>query len=153
MIKSGIPVLTATVRGMITDSSGEGIEGAMISVGGKTGTSGSIAGGENLGEYYITGVPVGTRTLRVTKTGYVSYEESVNLVAGQTFTKNVQLDPTGNGNGGEIPTWVLNIILLSSIILLAVGAFLPQIGLARFGLIGGGIILLLTYAILFFEVI
>lgn len=79
---------TGTVSGRVTDASvGRGLPDVAVVV---TGTRFGTLTGPN-GEYTITGVPVGARTLTVRRIGYQPTTETVTVVPGATATADVAL--------------------------------------------------------------
>jgi TonB-dependent SusC/RagA subfamily outer membrane receptor len=79
---------TGTVSGRVTDASvGRGLPDVAVLV---TGTRFGTLTGPN-GEYTITGVPVGARTLTVRRIGYQPITETVTVVPGATATADVAL--------------------------------------------------------------
>jgi TonB-dependent SusC/RagA subfamily outer membrane receptor len=79
---------TGTVSGRVTDASvGRGLPDVAVLV---TGTRFGTLTGPN-GEYTITGVPVGARTLTVRRIGYQPTTETVTVVPGATATADVAL--------------------------------------------------------------
>jgi len=77
-----------TVSGFVYDDSTlGGVSGAQVSVGGKSTTTSAS------GAFTLTSVPVGTRTLVVTKTSYQLLSTSFTAVAGATGLGPVYLRP------------------------------------------------------------
>jgi len=79
---------TGTVTGRVTDASvGRGLPDVAVLV---TGTRIGTLTGPN-GEYTISGVPVGARTLTIRRIGYQPTTETVTVVPGATATADVAL--------------------------------------------------------------
>lgn len=79
---------TGTVSGRVTDASvGRGLPDVAVLV---TGTRIGTLTGPN-GEYTISGVPVGARTLTIRRIGYQPITETVTIVPGATATADVGL--------------------------------------------------------------
>jgi TonB-dependent SusC/RagA subfamily outer membrane receptor len=79
---------TGTVSGRVTDASvGRGLPDVAVLV---TGTRIGTLTGPN-GEYTISGVPVGARTLTIRRIGYQPTTETVTVVPGATATADVAL--------------------------------------------------------------
>jgi TonB-dependent SusC/RagA subfamily outer membrane receptor len=79
---------TGTVSGRVTDASvGRGLPDVAVLV---TGTRIGTLTGPN-GEYTITGVPVGARTLTIRRIGYQPTTETITVVPGATATADVAL--------------------------------------------------------------
>ena len=79
---------TGTVSGRITDASiGRGLPEAQVTI---TGTRIGAVTGPN-GEYTLSGVPVGSRTVTARRIGYQPTTRSVEVVSGATATADVAL--------------------------------------------------------------
>jgi TonB-dependent SusC/RagA subfamily outer membrane receptor len=79
---------TGTVSGRVTDLSiGRGLPDVQIVV---TGTRIGAVTGAN-GEYTLTGVPIGTRTITVRRIGYQPTTQTVTVLAASTVTADVAL--------------------------------------------------------------
>ncbi len=78
--------ITGTVASAIT---GYSLTGALVEI---TDT-GHSATTSSSGYYSMSGVPSGTHTLRVSKSGYVTNTQSVSIPSGGTTTRNVNLAP------------------------------------------------------------
>ena len=79
---------TGTVSGRVTDASiGRGLPDAQIVV---TDTRIGAVTGAN-GEYTLTGVPIGVRTLTVRRIGYQQATQTITVVLGSTATADVAL--------------------------------------------------------------
>ncbi len=77
---------TGSVQGVVRSESGT-LEGATINVVGTT--LGAVTRAD--GRYTIAGIPPGTRVLRVSRLGYARKDQSVDVVAGQVITANLDL--------------------------------------------------------------
>ena len=87
-----------TISGRVTDSGDSSpISGANVSA--DTGESTSADGA---GDYTLTPVPTGTRTLTVTAAGYTSKQDSTSVSDGATSTLDFALDPAPTGGTGTI---------------------------------------------------
>src|SRR6266542_2191481 len=84
---SPLAAQAGTVRGTIADSSGVPLPSATISIEGTflRATSG------NQGDYEITGVPVGSHTVRVRLIGYQPVRASVTVAAGEVVRQDFTL--------------------------------------------------------------
>ena len=79
---------TGTISGRVTDASvGRGLPDVQITV---TGTRIGALTGPN-GEYTLTGVPTGPRTITVRRIGYQPATQAVQVVPGATTTADVAL--------------------------------------------------------------
>jgi TonB-linked SusC/RagA family outer membrane protein len=85
---------SGNITGKVTDAqSGETVPGANVLLVEITrGTATSVDG-----DYTIEDVPVGTYTLRVSFVGYTTYEQQVQIQAGETLTHNVELGAANLG--------------------------------------------------------
>lgn len=93
---SGPVPTTGDVSGTVTKSTGGAIAGAMVSIAGKSATTGTT------GTYSITAIPAGTYTMTVSASGYNTWSGSVTITAAGTATQNVSLTPvvtTGSVSG------------------------------------------------------
>src|SRR5688572_21836750 len=91
---SGQQTTTGTVRGLVTEAgSGRPMPGAQVSIKGTQ--RGIIA--DATGAYAITGITPGAIVIRVDLIGYRSAEQSVQVVAGQTATVNIQVTESAIG--------------------------------------------------------
>lgn len=81
---------TGTIRGRVTDpaAAGRGLPDVQVSV---TDTRAGTITDAN-GNFTLTGVPAGTRTLSVRRIGYTATTRPVNVVAGETATADVALN-------------------------------------------------------------
>jgi hypothetical protein len=78
---------TATINGVVTDSSGNPIDGATI-----TATAYSTISGTN-GSYQMSNLPLNIYSVTFSKSGYISQTLSINATAEGNYTLNVQLAP------------------------------------------------------------
>ncbi len=69
-----------TVTGVVSDSCGGNVEGAVISIGSLQTTS------DSEGSYTLTGIPAGTQTITATKNGYENYSGIVEVIANFTVS-------------------------------------------------------------------
>ncbi|MFL5484068.1 MAG: carboxypeptidase-like regulatory domain-containing protein, partial [Gemmatimonadaceae bacterium] len=80
--------VTGTVTGRVTDAAiGRGLPDVQVTVSGTR--IGAITGPN--GEYTLTGVPVGPRTIAVRRIGYQATTQPVTVAAGTTATVDVAL--------------------------------------------------------------
>ncbi len=92
LVGAGITPVVAqqagTVQGTVVDATtGRGLAGVQISVAGT-----NVRGGTNTeGEYRLSGVPAGTRTVTATRVGYTTGTQTVTLAAGGAATANFRL--------------------------------------------------------------
>lgn len=89
------PATTGSIAGVITDdSNGNPIESANVSA--DTGQSDIT---DAVGNYSLTGVPTGTRTVTVSATGFDSVSSTTLVEDGLSSTLNVSLTPSAVGGG------------------------------------------------------
>src|ERR671914_390145 len=84
---SGGPTATATVSGVVTAATGAVIEGASVTIGTVTATTGAD------GRFELQDLPVGSATITTSAPGFAPRSESVSLVAGIN-AHDVVLTPT-----------------------------------------------------------
>jgi carboxypeptidase family protein len=94
VVPSSLPAqyTTATLSGIITDSSGRTMPGARVTIeNAATGLVRAYTTGED-GAYLFPGLPVGTYRLQVEKEGFARYsQEGITLHVNQTATQSVSL--------------------------------------------------------------
>ena len=95
---TGGPSIVGSVSGAVTDAStGNAIQGAIVSTDtGQNGLSNSD------GDYQLTGVPTGSRTIMASASGYTSEQATADVFEGVTTTVDFDLNPTTSGGFGTI---------------------------------------------------
>ena len=78
---------TATVSGVVSAAAGAVIEGASVTIGSATATTGAD------GRFELANLPVGSATIKTTAPGFAPRSESVSLIEGSN-THDVVLTPT-----------------------------------------------------------
>ena len=78
----------ATLTGVVSATTGAAIEGASVSIGSATATTGGD------GRYELQSLPVGNATISTSAPGFIPRSESVSLIEGAN-THDVVLTPTG----------------------------------------------------------
>jgi subtilisin family serine protease len=89
---------TGTLTGTVTSAAGGIVSGATVAIQGtalSTTTNGA-------GQYTLTDIPQGQRTLATSATGYASTSQTVTITAGATTTANVVLTPDAPPSGGPL---------------------------------------------------
>jgi uncharacterized protein (TIGR03437 family) len=82
---------TGTVTGIVRNAAtGQPLAGAAISIANTALTATSAANGS----YTLNNVPIGTRTLTASASGFAATQFAISVVAGQTLTQNISLSPT-----------------------------------------------------------
>lgn len=71
---------TGTVTGVVSDSCGGNVEGALVSISSVQSTS------DSEGSYTLTGATAGTQTITATKSGYENYSGTVEVIANSTVS-------------------------------------------------------------------
>jgi outer membrane receptor for ferrienterochelin and colicins len=90
MTPSAPPAATGSVTGTVTDSvTALGIGGVLV----QSDSGGVMVITDAAGNYTLTNLPVGLRTIIFSKTGYVSQQQVVNVTEGGTVIMNVALVP------------------------------------------------------------
>ncbi len=87
-----------TISGRVTDSS----DNSAISGAGVSADTGESTSTDSFGDYTLTPVPTGTRTVTVTASGYVSKQDLTSVSDGATSTLDFALDPEPSGGTGTI---------------------------------------------------
>src|SRR5688572_25503978 len=91
---------TGTVSGVVTGTGNRPLAGASVAVAGTTrGTTTNAQG-----QYTITAVPAGSRTVRATFAGYAEQNRTVTVAAGQTATVNITLTAQALALEGVVAT-------------------------------------------------
>jgi hypothetical protein len=86
---------TGSIAGIVTDfDSGLQIQGASVST-----DTGQSASTEVSGNYTLTNVPTGTRTITVSASGYDSASKQTSVLDGATSPLNFALAPAASGGG------------------------------------------------------
>jgi outer membrane receptor protein involved in Fe transport len=92
---------TGTIQGrVLAEGTSAPVSGAQIQVGGTT--IGALANAR--GAFVIPNVPVGQRTLRVSRLGYADVDQAVAVAAGQTVTVDIVMSQTAIQMGEIIVT-------------------------------------------------
>ncbi|MFP4499073.1 MAG: carboxypeptidase regulatory-like domain-containing protein, partial [Vulcanimicrobiota bacterium] len=96
----------STVEGIVTDASGNILEGVTVTIDGKSDLTNST------GMYTIDFVDAGPQVITATKTGYQDYSTTVDVNSGNTTVKNIQMSISTTGTikgtvtaqaGGNLP--------------------------------------------------
>ena len=92
----GCTPTVGTVTGTVTNSTGQLIQGASVSA--DTGQNDTT---DSSGNYTLTDIPTGSRTVTASATGYVTQQKPANVTDGGTTIVDFVLDPepTGGGTG------------------------------------------------------
>ncbi len=87
---------TGSVEGFVTDTGGSPLVIENASVSSDMGQNDTT---DSAGFYSLTGVPVGTRTITASATGYVTQEKIITVIDGGLATVDFALDPEATGGG------------------------------------------------------
>src|SRR5439155_132073 len=82
---------SGTIQGTVTDKSGAVVSGAQIVAKSKATDSTRAAATDDTGYFRFELLPVGIYTVTVSKTGFASVAETIEILIGQTVTVNVEL--------------------------------------------------------------
>jgi len=123
------PTPQATIEGVITDEAGDPVSGATVELDGETVTTGSD------GSYSFT-VDVGSYTLTVSKDGYKDETSTVSATSEDTYTVDLAIMQTENGDDNEPDVVEIKIITRhgSDILFKARAAFLETDIAAEYGI-------------------
>ncbi|PYU54007.1 MAG: hypothetical protein DMG55_32915 [Acidobacteria bacterium] len=84
---------SGTIQGTVTDKSGAVVSGAQVVAKNKGTDFERTAATSDTGYYRFELLPVGTYTVTVTKTGFASVSQTIEILIGQTTTVNAELKP------------------------------------------------------------
>src|SRR5207247_7579243 len=84
---------SGTIQGTVTDKSGAVVSGAQVVAKNKGTEFERTAATSDTGYYRFELLPVGTYTVTVTKTGFASVSQTIEILIGQTTTVNAELKP------------------------------------------------------------
>ena len=89
----GQATASATIQGTITDKSGAVVAGAQVVAKNKATDITRTASSSDVGDYRFELLPAGTYTVAVTKTGFATFSQTIEVLVGQTATVNAELKP------------------------------------------------------------
>jgi len=84
---------SATIQGTITDPSGAVVTGAQVVAKNKATDLTRTINSSDTGDYRFELLPAGTYTITVTKTGFATSSQTIEILVGQTATVNAELKP------------------------------------------------------------
>ena len=84
---------SGTIQGTVTDKSGAVVTGAQVVAKNKATDLSRTATSSDTGDYRFELLPVGNYTVTVTKTGFATYAQTIEILIGQTATVNAELKP------------------------------------------------------------
>src|SRR5207244_11424972 len=77
-----------TIQGTVTDKSGAVVTGAQVVAKNKATDLSRTATSSDTGDYRFELLPVGNYTVTVSKTGFATYAQTIEILIGQTATVN-----------------------------------------------------------------
>jgi outer membrane receptor protein involved in Fe transport len=89
----GQATASGTIQGTVTDKSGAVVTGAQVVAKSKATDSARTATTSDTGYYRFELLPIGTYTVTVTKAGFATVAETIEIMIGQTTTVNAELKP------------------------------------------------------------
>ncbi|HVH72026.1 MAG TPA: carboxypeptidase-like regulatory domain-containing protein, partial [Candidatus Dormibacteraeota bacterium] len=90
---SGQATASATIQGTVTDPTGAVVTGAQIVAKNKATDLTRTTTSSETGDYRFELLPVGTYTVAVSKTGFATFSQTIEVLVGQTTTVNAELKP------------------------------------------------------------
>ena len=84
---------SGTIQGTVTDKSGAVVTGAQVVAKNKATDLSRTATSSDTGDYRFELLPVGNYTVTVSKTGFATYAQTIEILIGQTATVNAELKP------------------------------------------------------------
>src|SRR6266446_6280012 len=84
---------SGTIQGTVTDKSGAVVTGAQVVAKSKATDSVRTATSSDTGDYRFELLPVGNYTVTVSKTGFATYAQTIEILIGQAATVNAELKP------------------------------------------------------------
>lgn len=89
----GQATASATIQGTITDKSGAVVIGAQVVAKNKATDITRTATSSDVGDYRFELLPAGTYTVTVTRSGFATTSQTIEVLIGQTATVNAELKP------------------------------------------------------------
>ena len=89
----GQATASGTIQGTITDKSGAIVVGAQVAAKNKATDLGRSTSSSETGDYRFELLPVGTYTVTVSKSGFATVSETIEILVGQTATVSLELKP------------------------------------------------------------
>ncbi len=84
---------SGTIQGTVTDKSGAVVIGAQVVAKNKATDLSRTATSSDTGDYRFELLPVGDYTVTVSKTGFATLAQTIEILIGQTATVNAELKP------------------------------------------------------------
>ena len=84
---------SGTIQGTVTDQSGAVVTGAQVVAKNKATDLSRTATSSDTGDYRFELLPVGNYTVTVSKSGFATYAQTIEILIGQTTTVNAELKP------------------------------------------------------------
>src|SRR5690348_9072541 len=89
----GQATASATIQGTITDKSGAVVTGAEVVAKNKATDIARTTSSDETGSYRFELLSAGTYTVTVTKSGFATFSQTIEILVGQTGTVNAELKP------------------------------------------------------------
>jgi Carboxypeptidase regulatory-like domain len=89
----GQATASGTIQGTVTDASGAIVPGAQVVAKNKATDLSRTAISSDTGDYRFELLPVGNYTITITKPGFATFAQTLEILVGQTATVNAQLKP------------------------------------------------------------
>jgi len=89
----GQATASGTIQGTVTDQSGAVVTGAQVVAKNKATDVSRTATSSDTGDYRFELLPVGNYTVTVSKTGFATYAQTIEILIGQAATVNAELKP------------------------------------------------------------
>jgi hypothetical protein len=89
----GQATASGTIQGKVTDTSGGVVPGAQVVAKNKATDLARTVTSSDTGDYSFELLPVGNYTVTITKTGFATFVQTLEILVGQTATVNAELKP------------------------------------------------------------
>ncbi|PYT79229.1 MAG: hypothetical protein DMG40_17095 [Acidobacteria bacterium] len=89
----GQATASGTIQGTVTDSSGAVVPGAQVVAKNKSTDLSRTTASSDTGDYRFELLPVGNYTITISKSGFATFVQTLEILVGQTATVNAQLKP------------------------------------------------------------
>src|SRR6266699_365322 len=98
---------SGTIQGTVTDKSGAVVTGVQVVARNKATDITRTTSTNDIGFYQFELLPVGTYTITVTKTGFASFAQTLEILIGQTAMVNAELKPGATSEVIEVTSEAL----------------------------------------------
>src|SRR5260370_36739404 len=100
----GQATASGTIQGTVTDKSGAVVTGAQVVAKNKATDLSRTATSSDTGDFRFELLPVGDYTVTVSKTGFATFAQTIEILIGQTVTVNAELKPGAASELIEVTT-------------------------------------------------